>query len=404
MRATRRLARLATGPRSTLWLSLILLVALFVVAGTTHFWLVVRGVYLVAFLLGIAFLWGLMQHVGVQGRWEGGVPRLVAGESFDGRFVLSNRMPWPKPLIEVQMPSLLASVRPFRAVSLAPRSETILEMRSAPLIRGRHQLGSATVRSWDPFGLFPFVRHHGVNQDVIVLPRAELLPGFQAPTRRRGDSGRGFRATTVPTPVAGTVRPYAPFDDQRLVHWPSTIRRGELMVKTFDAERGDDCRVIVDFQDRAELPHDVTELVVTAGASVVHTLSTGGARVGLRLLGKEEFELDGDRGAPHLGRAMEALALLEPGASLVPALRGDRAATQHDASIVIVTTRIAAVRDEAAALAAEGRAVNVVVVTPDDVLDIRDAQASLAERGILTFHLRPGQSLAEALRTPRALR
>jgi hypothetical protein len=46
----------------------------------------------------------------------------------------------------------------------------------------------------------------------------------------------------------------------------------------------------------------------------------------------------------------------------------------------------------------------VVVVTPDDVLDIRDAQASLAKRGILTFRVRPGLSLAEALRTPRALR
>lgn len=404
MRVTRRLARLATGPRSTLWLSLILLVSLFAVAGTTHFWLVVRGVYLVTFLLGIALLWGTMQHLGLRGRWEGVVPRLVAGESFAGRFVLSNRMPWPKPLIEVEMPSLLASAMPVRAVSLPPRGEAVVEMRSAPLIRGRHQLGSATVRSWDPFGLFPFVRHHAANQDVLVLPRAELLPGFQVPARQRGHAGRGFRATTVPTPIASTVRRYAPFDDQRIVHWPSTIRRGELMVKTFDAERGDACRVVVDLQDRAPLPHGITELVVSAAASIVHTLSNSGARVGLRLLGTEEFELDGNRGAYHLGRAMEALALLEPGASFAPALRGDRLAAQHDASLVIVTTRFAAVREEAAALAAEGRTVNVVIVTSDTVTDLHDVQASFAERGILVFHVRPGQPLAESLRSLRALR
>ncbi|MCZ6544089.1 MAG: DUF58 domain-containing protein, partial [Chloroflexi bacterium] len=292
MQRTRRIAGGLRVLRSPLLLSLILLLALFTVAGATHFWLVVRAFYLVALLLGMAAVWTVLQHVGLQGSWQRDARRLMAGDLLVERLVLRNRMPWPKPIVEVQRPRSGDREVMYRTVALPGRGEATVEWRTAGLTRGRHALGTAVVRTWDPFGIFPLTSRHGEGRELLVLPKAELLPGFRAPACQRGADGRSRRPSIAPTPIAGSVRPYALGDDRRLVHWPHTLRRGELMVKTLDKDTGETANVILELSDAGEAPGEIVELAVEAAASIVRTLIGKGALVSLRILGEPESLLE----------------------------------------------------------------------------------------------------------------
>ncbi|MCK9893061.1 DUF58 domain-containing protein [Frankia sp. AgB32] len=96
--------------------------------------------------------------------------------------------------------------------------------------RGVLRLGPAEVIRSDPFGLV--VRRQALATDatLYVRPRVRhLAPLASAPSREPdGQTGRG----TVGGLEIHTLRQYAAGEDLRLVHWPSSARTGELMVRT----------------------------------------------------------------------------------------------------------------------------------------------------------------------------
>ena len=397
MQRTRRIAGALRVLRSPLLLSLILLLALFAVAGATHFWLVVRAFYLVALLLGMAAVWTVLQHVGLQGSWQRDARRLMAGDLLVERLVLRNRMPWPKPIVEVQRPRSGDREVAYRTVALPGRGEATVEWRTAGLTRGRHPLRAAVVRTWDPFGIFPLTSRHGEGRELLVLPKAELLPGFRAPARQRGADGRSRRPSVGPTPIAGSVRPYALGDDRRLVHWPHTLRRGELMVKTFDTETGETANVVLDLSDAAEAPEEIVELAVEAAASIVRTLIGKGAPVSLRILGEPESLLERLHGRTGLDRALEALALVLPqSAKPTPVSPEGRLLASAKGGCVLVTTRTATAAGDAGDLAAGGGGVAVVLVAQLGV-DVDGARAAIEARGWHAYHVHPEMPIVEAL-------
>ena len=52
--------------------------------------------------------------------------------------------------------------------------------------------------------------------------------------------------TLQTTPLATTVRPYAPGDSMNRIHWKSTARHGEIQVKEFDLEQTADAHRYVE--------------------------------------------------------------------------------------------------------------------------------------------------------------
>ena len=54
--------------------------------------------------------------------------------------------------------------------------------------------------------------------------------------------------TLQTTPLATTVRPYAPGDSMNRIHWRSTARHGDIQVKEFDLEQTADAWIILDLQ------------------------------------------------------------------------------------------------------------------------------------------------------------
>ena len=118
--------------------------------------------------------------------------------------------------------------------------------------RGRFTVGPAVVGISDPFGISARVVTLGTSDEVIVRPRVhELRSSTGAAGHRRA---RANRQSVVPVPTLAhdeflALREYAVGDDLRRVHWRSSARLGELMVR--EDESSWQPRTVLMFDNRA---------------------------------------------------------------------------------------------------------------------------------------------------------
>lgn len=117
--------------------------------------------------------------------------------------------------------------------------------------RGRFS-GPVTLSSGFPFGFLECQRPANASGEIIVLPR----PGFAEPdglrrwlARKAGGDDRTRRVlrrvTSDQAEVRG-VRQYRPGDALREIHWRTTARRGELMVREYDTAPSPELVMVVE--------------------------------------------------------------------------------------------------------------------------------------------------------------
>lgn len=109
--------------------------------------------------------------------------------------------------------------------------EEILEYPVRPRLRGIHFVGPAVMRVSDPFGLSEFEREMAGYDRLIALPKVVPLNGLPSGADL-GSGEEGYvRSRTGHGEDDSTVRQYRHGDDMRRVHWKTTARRDELMVR-----------------------------------------------------------------------------------------------------------------------------------------------------------------------------
>jgi uncharacterized protein (DUF58 family) len=108
------------------------------------------------------------------------------------------------------------------------------------------------VTSGFPLGLIRFGEVAATGSDAIVLPAAGEADADELRhwlLRQPGGDGRARkvlrRVTTDQADVRG-VRPYRPGDPIRGIHWRSSARRGELMVREYDAAPSPELVLVVE--------------------------------------------------------------------------------------------------------------------------------------------------------------
>ncbi len=151
---------------------------------------------------------------------------------------------WPAYLLVLRERCPLdASDRSF-VVPQADAAGVAFDYRAQCRLRGRYSLPTAEIESPGLLGLFRARTRVGTSTSVAVypwfLPEAEWMAA-----RRRS-------ATEVPSQRAGAgasplgTRAYRPGDPLRHVHWRSSARRGELVVKEFEDEREAGLAIVLD--------------------------------------------------------------------------------------------------------------------------------------------------------------
>jgi uncharacterized protein (DUF58 family) len=269
-----------------------------------------------------------------------------------------SRLPTGLLLVEDRVPYTLGGRTRFVLDRIEPRGTRELAYRVSSDVRGKYRLGPLSVRVADPFGLVELARSFTAADTLVVTPAIVPLPASRLTGAWLG--GGDSRARTVATAGEGDVAPreYRHGDDLRRVHWKSTARHGELMVRREEQQLQSRGALFLDCRRRAhhgEGAGSSFEQAVSAAASIgVHLNRLGFA-----------MRLVTDRGeTPPAGGSFEntlldtlAAVRLSSGRSLqtgLTALRGTMAgAGEGDGLVVAVFGRLTA--DEARRVAATRR-------------------------------------------------
>ncbi|WP_245693980.1 DUF58 domain-containing protein [Actinopolyspora mzabensis] len=214
----------------------------------------------------------------------------------------------------------------YRVLDRSPgRSGTVVEYAIHAELRGVHRIGPLRCRSGDPFGFSAFDRELLTTTRLTVVPRVFELTGLPAGFGTgSGDSGSGSTRTGG-EPDDSTVREYRQGDDIRRVHWKTTARRDELMVRTEERPERGGTTVLLDQRAAAHRgvnKHSSLEWAISAAASICSHLYDNNRR--LRLVGAGGEPIPGeDRRSGRLEIETDEALLLEALAALQPSGRRD---------------------------------------------------------------------------------
>ena len=263
-----------------------------------------------ALVLAGSLLWSWLNVAGARVSVHRTFNRLQVGESVESRITIQNSSPLPKLGLEVSDMSELPD-HSSGAVVNVPGSEEIVVTSDIPLRhRGIYQVGAPIVTSGDPFAFVRMRRRNPGTQQFIVYPRMVDVPPFSL---TRGDIvGEGDMQGTSPeaTSSVSTIREYRPGDSSRHIHWPSTAKKGEFMVKQFDTGMEDLVWILLDLQGASHFgqgQESTEEYAITAAASIARSYSEADWAVGLMAQGDRPWILPPQEGAPGLDRLLLAL-------------------------------------------------------------------------------------------------
>jgi uncharacterized protein (DUF58 family) len=335
------------------------------------------------------------------------------GEDLRTTYSISNASPLPKPWLEIFNPTDLPVALPGRALGLrswARRSWVAI----VPLTRrGTYRIEPMVVRTGDPFGFFEAAATVGRPTVITVFPKVLPLPRWRLPNANLEGSHSAPERTLQTTPLATTVRPYAPGDSFNRIHWRSTARLGEIQVKEFDLEQTADVWLFVDLDttvQRGAGDDSTVEESLRVAASIAHDAILENRAVGVTTSGHRLVSLPADRGPRQRFKIMQLFAAvdgdghMEIGEVLLTGLPRLR----RGMTAVIVTPSVE--RGWVRALAGlRGRGVSAVVISIDaasyeqpharatDTPERKALRFSLAEYDLKTCEVRLGDDLGTVL-------
>jgi uncharacterized protein (DUF58 family) len=220
------------------------------------------------------------------------------------------------------------------------------QYRGRLLDRGCYQFGPLRLSTRFPFGLFSRTVTVGGSETLIVVPRLGRLTEGWAARRLEAFAGADRRRQRPGTDgdFYG-VRQWRAGDGQRLVHWRSSARVGQLVVRQLERPRSRDVALALDLWQpvgpAAEHLENV-ELAVSFAATVLTDLcKQGGSSVYLALSNDGPECLGGPASSALLQGLMEHLGTVESRADdtlpdlLAHALRQIAVGTE----IVVASTR-----------------------------------------------------------------
>jgi uncharacterized protein (DUF58 family) len=170
----------------------------------------------------------------------------------------------------------LGSVR-FAAALTAPNQRLTARYEVYCRARGIYQVGPAEASVADPFALTERRTALGGVDRLTVYPAVEALDGFPA-LRGLDPAVQSNRPTFVPHGGEDffTLREYQIGDDLRKVHWPSSAKRDELMIRQLEVPWQARALVLLDQRAERYPSPEAFEHAVRGAASVVAHLYQGG--------------------------------------------------------------------------------------------------------------------------------
>lgn len=200
---------------------------------------------------------------------------------------------------------------------IKPGQSAVRSYEGRLLSRGRYRLGPMRISTRFPLGLLQSWFMSKTTDHLVVHPRQGRLSRRWNMLRQEAYQGRGKKSRQQGL-VEGDfhgLRDWRSGDAQRWIHWRTTARLGELMVRQFEQHRDDDMAVLVDLWqpiNPTKEQRERVESVVSFAATVISDqCRRGGGQLLLSTAGREIAMARGPASMALLQDAMEALAVAE---------------------------------------------------------------------------------------------
>jgi uncharacterized protein (DUF58 family) len=355
------------------------------------------------------------------------------GDRIRVTYTLRNTSRIPKPWLEIHNPTSLPAGLPGRAISLGGNTERSWLIRTPLTRRGHFRVEPLQIRTGDPFGFFESSASVGSGINVTVYPRLEPIPLWRLPAASLDGSHAMRERTLQATPLATTVRPWAPGDAFNRIHWKATARHGDIHVKEFDLEQTADCWLLLDLERAVQVgsgDESTIEVAVRAAAAVADKALVENRAVGMTINAHRLAQLQPDRGGRQHLKVMQLLAAVEGDGSTsmsealvqsVPRIRRGMTAVVITASLdrswvkplatlrsrgvacVVIAMDIPAFERREQEEAGRKAGVAAIDAAPAESTSTaqqwRALRHALAEFDIAVYRVGPTQPLAEALAT-----
>jgi uncharacterized protein (DUF58 family) len=295
-----------------------------------------RFLYLGILVIGASWLWTQFSLRGVTVKRRARSLRASVGDIFEEHFELVNDSRIAKLWIEISNESNMPGAHGSRLLTMVGRKQRRTYLARTRLIRrGGFRLGPTRLVSGDPFGLFRTERAFPVEHSLVIFPMIYEISSFISPPGML-PGGQVIRRKALDiTPHASGVREYVPGDPMKRIHWPTTARRGEIIVKEFEQDPQAEVWLFLDAQQSVhaekpyetpdtlddrwmfgrhqeyELPPSTLEYAISATASLAHYYLRQRRAVGLVTASHQFTVIPAERSERQEGKILGTLAFIE---------------------------------------------------------------------------------------------
>lgn len=307
-------------------------------------------------------------------------PRVTLGERMDATLDLRKAGALPVGLLRFEdtVPRELGRRPRFTIHTFAGDWKRQLTYPLMGLARGRYRVGPLLVRAVDPFGLAQIDRQFRASNEVLVTP--EVVPL----TQMGAAAGNNASGESTPQKIGLVgqddvlVREYRDGDDVRRIHWRSTARKGEIMVRREEQAWDPSVTILLDSRESSHAGTGRTssfEWAVSAATSIAHHLITNGYR--LAMVDSEGLVPTSSAEDPYAAREAVLLAMTDEDTCAIDSLETalETNLQRQGEMLVAVLGRLSPDDVTALATARRGRTVGLAIVLDVDSFTIRGLRA-----------------------------
>jgi uncharacterized protein (DUF58 family) len=316
------------------------------------------GPFLTSWIGGRAFLRRLSVIRRVPGYVFSGDPLVVD-------YTLENGRRWTAVLALFMEDSLVPMDRTASGTVTTPRvffprvparDRARMRWQGASPRRGKYRFRDLDLGTRAPFGLIERRVTIPLGDEIVVYPRIGQLTRRWFQLQRLANEnrmGKRHDRSSQQEEYHG-LRDYRSGDSPRWIHWRTSARRGELMVKEFEQQNEQELAILIDpWLPRAKVPSelkDAMEQAISLAATVcLETCRRQGRRLVLGWTGATPGVCQGQASVKLLHELLEQLAVIRPAtegtlAELFDALP---LTALRDSLLVIVSTRPIHLAEEA---------------------------------------------------------
>ncbi len=240
--------------------------------------------------------------------------RLPVGHTAQVRLRLENvsRLPTSLLYVEDSLSYTLGAKPRFvlDRVEAGGKRDVVYPVRSD--VRGKFRVGPLTIRMADPFGLCELTRAFSAVDHLVVTPVVSPLPVTGLGGEWAGGGDTQARQVASAGEDDASTREYRYGDDLRKVHWKSTARTGELMVRREEQPWQSRATLLLDTRAHAHYgdgPGSSFEWAVAASASIGVHLARHGYT--LRFVTDTGVDLEGTTLSTAEAVLLDQLAIVE---------------------------------------------------------------------------------------------